>query len=176
MEEERVKNRKRVRKHRQAKKNGPEIVTAAAEINLNENINLQPLSKTAFDFHHSYKTTSAIRKAYTKTNKSLPLSPSKRKVIVTKLVRSFEEEDRQDMFGNNRPIVKERQSGLSASLIGAIENFYQRDDVSRISPNVKDVKSFRDPSTGEKELRQLRHLLFTLEEVYTKFVDEYKRE
>lgn len=175
MEEERVKNRKRVQKHRQAKKNGTENVTAV-DINRNENANRQPLSKTAFDFAHSYKTTSAIRKAYTKTNKTLPPSPSKRKVIVTKLYRSFEEEDRRDMYGDNRPIVKERQSGFSPSLIGAIENFYERDDISRISPNVKDVKSFRNPSTGEKELRQLRHLLFTLEEVYKKFVDEYKRE
>lgn len=176
MEEERVKCRQRVRKHRQIMKKNGINNTAAAIVNRNGNMNRKPISKTTFDFTHSYKTTSAMRKAFTKANKSLPQSPSKRKVIVTKLVRSFDEKDRQDMFDYNRPVVKERQSKLTLSLIGDIASFYERDDVSRISPNVKDVKSIRNPSTGVKEPRQLRHLLLTLEDVYAKFVEEYKRE
>lgn len=92
------------------------------------------------------------------------------------MVRSFDEKSRQDIFGNATSTVKEkRQNGISPALVSAIQSFYERDDISRISPNVKDAKNFRNPDTREKELIQIRHLIFKLSEVYSKFVEEYKR-
>lgn len=47
--------------------------------------------------------------------------------------------------------------------------FYERDDVSRMSPNVKHCKKFEDPSTGTKEFKQIRFLMYTLSDVYEMF-------
>lgn len=139
-EEERAKTRKRVQKHRQAKMAGTENIAgseieniAGSETNRNGNLSRYPLSKTTFDFNHSYKTTSTIRKDYTKINKSLPLSPSRRKVQVTKLLRSFDERDRQDILGESKSTPKEKESRFCPDLITAVKKFYERDDVSSVT-------------------------------------------
>lgn len=173
-EDERLKSRKRVQKHRQLKKNRMEDT----EKDQTERQNPEFIPETTFDFPHSYKTSSAIRKAYTKANKSLPSSPSKRKVVVTKIYRSFNDGDRQDISGRKgrSSIMEGKAPGIGLELIRTIEHFYERDDVSRVSPNMKDARPFKNPSTGEKEIRPLRYLLFTLSEVYTMFVEAYKSE
>lgn len=177
IEEERMKNRKRVQKCRQTKKDGlPPENNAQAEAGNTQSHSSETQTKRSFNFPNSYKTLSAIQKAYSKTNKTLPSSPTKRKVIVAKLVSSFDDKDRQDIFGNSKSATNKRETGLSPALVSAIQNFYERDDISRMSPNVKDVKYFRNPDTGQKELRQIRHLIFNLSEIYKKFVEEYKRE
>ncbi|KAG4075427.1 hypothetical protein HA402_015080 [Bradysia odoriphaga] len=175
IEELRLENRKRVRKYRQAKKEGQssEYICGSHKSDDNRRIQLE----NSYNFPHSYHTKSAISKAYSKTNKSLPASPTKRKVMVAKLVRSFKVvKDRQDLFGCVVSTGKANVHGLDTVLVNSIERFYQRDDVSRISPNVKDAKYFRNAVTGEKELKQLRHLIFNLSDAYTKFVEEYHRE
>lgn len=175
IEEKRVENRKRVQKYRN-KQEGSSTENGT-ENSRKENDNRESVNQPgSYNFVHSYKTNSAISKAYSKTNKTLPSSPTKRKVIASKLFRSFNHKDRQDLFGCGPRIMNKRETGLSATLVSAIQVFYERDDVSRISPNVKDAKYFRNPATKEKELRQIRHLMFNLSDVYVKFAQEYRRE
>ncbi|XP_037049030.1 uncharacterized protein LOC119083416 [Bradysia coprophila] len=174
IEEKRIENRKRVRKCREAKKDGKSSEYIAGSHKSDDNQRIQ--FDNSYNFPHSYRTKSAITKAYSKTNKSLPLSPTKRKLMVAKLHSFKDNKDRQDLFGCTVSTGKKSAHGLDATLVDLIERFYQRDDVSRISPNVKDAKYFRNPVTGQKELKQLRHLIFKLSDAYTKFVKEYHRE
>lgn len=139
-----------------------------------EQRNESPVTKS-INFEHSYKTPSALSKAVAKANQSLPVSPSKRKAVMARLLRTFSEEDQRDIIGNTKSKGNEtHHRGLSVDLVRQIRQFYERDDVSRISPNVKDARKFIDPDTGEKVVRQIRHLSHKLSEVYSMFLDEYK--
>lgn len=172
--EYRMKNRKGVQKWRQKQKEG--IVTQDKP-ERQQNRKHQPPHLTAnTTFSHSYKTSSALRKAVAKTKKSLPSSPSKRKAVVSKLLGSFDRKDKEDIIGNGTSARKKAARGLSASLVKAIEQFYERDDISRISPNVKDARKFLDPLTGAKEVKQVRYAMYKLSEIYSKFIAETKGE
>lgn len=132
-----------------------------------------PQPTESIEFEHSYKTQSALSKAVAKTKKSLPTSPSKRKAVMARLLRTFSEEDQKDIIGNNKSKGSTTKKGLRIDLVKEIRDFYERDDISRISPNVKDSRKFADPDTGEKLVRQVRHLNYKLSEVYDLFMAEY---
>lgn len=130
-------------------------------------------SLASIKFNNSYRTESALRKAVGKTKRSLPASPSKQKAVITKLLHSLNPKDKDEVIENTNSMKNKTCKGLSPDLIEAIEGFYQRDDISRVSPNVKDCKRFVNNTTGEKEYRQVRHLMFKLSEVHALFVEEY---
>lgn len=154
LNEERMKCRKRVEKHRKNKK---EMET-------------ESLKK---DRQESYQTKSAVRKATTKTRKSLQLSSSKRNDVLYRIVHSLDPKDQEEIF-NKKP-VKKRNNGkvLDSELIAAVHKFYEDDEISRMSPNVKDCRFFKDPLTGEKVIVQIRHLYYTLKEAYKLFLFDY---
>lgn len=135
--------------------------------------NEPPVTKN-ITFEHSYKTPSALSKAVAKTKQSLPSSPSKRKAVIARLLRMFSEEDQRDIIGNAKLKENGSTKGLSEELIRQIRLFYELDNVSRISPNVKDSRKFINPDTGKKEVRQIRHLSHKLSEVYSMFLEEHK--
>lgn len=134
----------------------------------------EPLVSKSIDFPHSYKTQSALSKAVAKTRKTLPSSPSKRKAVLARLLRSFSEEDQRDIIGNTKSKGIKTNKGLSSTLVKEIRLFYERDDISRISPNVKDLRKFENPDTGEMEAKQIRYLSYKLSEVYLQFLDDVK--
>lgn len=143
LSEVRMKCRQRVRNHRHAKK-----------INQLPNENAQPSS--------SYRTKSAKRKAATKIRKSLPLSPQKRNEALSHVVHSLDIKDQVEIF--KRPIPSHHFNGkeLAPEIVGSVEKFYQDDEISRMSPNVKDCRIVFNKSTGQKETVQIRHLNYTL--------------
>ncbi len=147
------------------------VITSTCDKERNE-----PLVSKSIDFPHSYKTQSALSKAVAKTRKTLPSSPSKRKAVLARLLRSFSEEDQRDIIGNTKSKGKgiKTNKGLSSTLVKDIRLFYERDDISRISPNVKDLRKFENPDTGEMEPKQIRYLNYKLSEVYLQFLDDVK--
>lgn len=170
--ENKIKSRKRVQKYRENKKQASNLGT-----NQLAATTLIPsaASKTGSgSLTHSYKTKSALAKAVTKAKKSLPSSPSKRKIVVSKLLDSFDDKDRDEIVGKQASKQnKKHWKRMSTDLIENIEAFYERDEISRISPNVKDARYFKNAVTGQKELRQLRYLTYKLKEVRAFFVKEY---
>ncbi len=133
-----MKCRKRVERHRKNKKE----------------MKKEALKK---ERQESYRTKSAARKATTKTRKSLPLSSSKRNHILHRIVHSLDSTD-QEIF-NKKPVEKRNNGkGLNSELIVAVHKFYEDDEISHMSPNVKDCRFSKNPSTGEKEIVQIRHL------------------
>lgn len=153
LNEDRMKCRKRVANHR-----------------LNKKKNEAPKEQLPTS---SYRTKSAARKATTKTRKSLPLAPGKRNEILYRIVHSLDPADQLEIF-NKKPIEKHSNGkGLAPELIAAIQKFYESDEISRMSPNVKDCRFFKNPLTGEKEVVQVRHMLYRLKEAYHLFLIDY---
>lgn len=122
-----------------------------------------------------YRTKSALNKAVAKTEKASPTSPSKRKAVVTKIVHKFDNKDKQYIVHNGH-LPKNSRKGLNAAVISSVIKFYDRDDVSRMSPNTKDTRFFKNPANGEKELKTIRHLTRKLEKVYNMFIQEWEIE
>ena len=57
-------------------------------------------------------------------------------------------------------VDKARDDGLPGETIELVKAFYQRDDVSRISPGKRDIVTVRN--SGRKFKLQKRHLYFSL--------------
>ncbi|XP_037050033.1 uncharacterized protein LOC119085183 isoform X2 [Bradysia coprophila] len=118
-----------------------------------------------------YKTASALNKAVAKLKRAAPATLVKSKQAVAKFLKTFDPSDVKEMVG----ISENKRKGSRAikpSIVSEVDAFYQRDDISRISPNVKHCKRFEDPSTGAKEFKQIRFLLYTLSDVYRMFLEQ----
>lgn len=166
--ENRIKTRISVQKCRQRKKEGQLNEITEDRFIFNRN---QPLIAKYTALTHSYKTKSALAKAASKTKKSLPSSPSKRKAVVANVLNSLSAKDKDEIIGTtNHPKTIKR--GLSSAWVREIQQFYERDDISRMSPNVKDCRKFVNADTGEKELKQIRHLMYNVDKVYDLFVKD----
>lgn len=61
----------------------------------------------------------------------------------------------------------------ASNLIAEVKKFYEDDEISRMSPNVKDCRLFKNITIGQKEITQIRHLMFRLTEVYELFLVDY---
>lgn len=117
-----------------------------------------------------YNTDGALAKAHTKLRKGLPNSLGKQRDVILKFFNSLPEELRKEITTNKANVNKGGKKGIGLELCNKIAQFYERDDVSRMSPNTKDARYYRDPTTGEKQMKQKRHMIITLEQAYDKFL------
>ena len=62
-----------------------------------------------------------------------------------------------------------RSAGTSDETVCLIQQFYQRDDISRQAPGKKDVVNVRDEN-GQKVKFQTRHVTSLIMETYTYFL------
>ena len=62
----------------------------------------------------------------------------------------------------------------NALLIKEIREFYERDDISRTSPKIRDVKEYVSVDTGENILLPTRHMILTMKEAFALFDEERK--
>lgn len=111
-----------------------------------------------------FKSKSSYGKAICKAKRSLPKSPTKRKLIVENLCQQYSPDI---MPGKKR----------SGSIVTPIEvcnlvqEFYASDEFSYQAPGLKDIKIIRD-SHGKNKI-QKRYLYFTLGETYQQFKEKY---
>lgn len=119
-----------------------------------------------------YRTKSALNKAVAKTKKALPKSPNKMKAVLTKLLHSFDDKDKQYIVHNG--YLPKKSTNISSAVISSVLKFYERDDISRMSPNTKDTRFFKNSANGTKELKTLRHLTRKLDKLYNVFVQEWQ--
>ena len=116
-----------------------------------------------------YRTPSALAKAVSKVKRALPSTTEKRKEVIRKIFKSLDPADQQEIVSGKT----DRSQGskrLSTSVVDEVVQFYARDEISRISPNVKDCRKFFNSSTGAKEYKQIRFLIYKLTDVYAMFV------
>lgn len=103
--------------------------------------------------------------------KALPKSLTKQRVVLSELLTAF---------SNKNPVPLEPYSithsggrtTLQADIIEKVHDFYERDDISRMSPNVADSRKFLNQNTGKKEVKQVRHMMFRLSEAYALFIED----
>lgn len=122
-----------------------------------------------------YNTASARSKAFAKLKRSLPSAPVKARELALMWYRSFNENEQQEIVGNTKPssqLIQRR--GIGKSVAESVTEFYQRDDISRMLPNVKDCRWFIDPITGDKEQKQIRYLLYKLSKVYDLYIEHIR--
>ena len=119
-----------------------------------------------------FNTKSAEYKAVGKLKRALPSTSAKKKEAVSKLLQTFNEKDREDiinMVANTTAKAKPTRA-ISSNLIESVKSFYERDDISRMSPDMRNCRKFVNPVTGVKEEKQIRHLMYKVMDVYNMFL------
>lgn len=122
-----------------------------------------------------YSNSATLGKAVKKVSKALPVSPRKKKAILTHIVANSSETEKETLV-NVVTKPKCTRASVGSHLNASIRKFYERDDISRVSPKTSDVKKYKCPETGEESLLPTRHMVLSLKEAYAVFVEETKTE
>lgn len=156
--------RKKNAEHRQRKKAAPAPAPGDTTTNVTS-------TSSESETRAGYNTKSALDKAVAKVKRALPSTTTKKKEVVSKLLLTFGEDDRSDIIANHVTTTKARPTrALKSAVVESVISFYERDDISRMSPNMRDCRKFVDPKTGLKEEKQIRHLMYKLSDVYSMFL------
>ena len=144
IEEHRLKERMRIRDYR-AKKTTSEASASSSST--------------------PYRTTQALGKAVKRAQTSLPASPSKRLCVVKSLAKKV------GLSIENSPSTSTVR-GLSEETKVLVETFYNSNDISWQAPGRKDrviIRESDEHGTKVKRTEQVRYLLISLKEAYSKF-------
>lgn len=166
IEQRRVAIRERVRKCRAKAR-------AKNQQNTNENETSQNeiLSEIVAE---SYSCTQTLGKAVKKVARAFPASPRKKRAILAHIVSNLNDEDKEKVVNVvSKPSFKRKV--LSSQLISDIRKYYERDDISRTSPNSRDVKKYKCPDTDEELYLPTKHMVLSTKEAYALFVESRKR-
>lgn len=115
----------------------------------------------------SYKSCRTLGKAVAKVKRNLPTSPTKAEAVVKKIAAEFQIAVPSEIVSANAMPWK-----LTTELKQQISDFYNRDDISRQMPGMKDVKSFKS-NVGTKEKMQKRTMIMSISEAYEIFKTLY---
>lgn len=124
----------------------------------------------------SYSNIQTVGKATKKVLRALPGSSRQKKAILANIIANLDETDKEQLVSVvAKPQTKKRKSAAS-KLIDNVRTFYEREDISRVSPNSEDVKKYKCPDTGEELYSAARHMVLSLKEAYAVFVEECEKE
>lgn len=158
----RLAGRDRVRKHREQKK-----------INEKTHSNVSPTQKLSITLKtvltRGYRSSATLGKAVSKVQRALPTSPKKKQAVLAKLISTMPTDSQGELISSTS-LNRKKVSFSDSELIESIQDFYYRDDISRTSPNVKDVKTYKT-ATGESVNKSIRHMLYTIKEAYALFME-----
>lgn len=107
-----------------------------------------------------------MSKAAAKLRRALPSTSEKKVAATRKFLRCFNETEYQQIVCVEKKPTSTR--GIKLDVINSVKSFYQRDDISRISPNMRDCRKF-------KELKQIRYLIYRLSDVYSLFLRQIRK-
>lgn len=126
------------------------------------------------DCINAYKSSCSLGKAVARAKRSLPTSSTHRKAVLCKLVGEYDRDEVKQIIFNDslRNVKKNNNNSYKAEAIKSVTEFFLRDDITRVSPNVKDVMQCLNPLTKELESHPTRHLLLTIREAYAKYIEE----
>ena len=154
LEEHRVKERMRVRKYREKKRlETPQSTQAESS---------QPSTSTP------YRTYQSLGKAVKRAQVSLPSSPRKKRCVIENLAKKA-----GLSIASSSPSQKR---GLSEETKGAVNAFYLNNDITWQAPGRKDrviIREVNSEGKMEKRTEQTRYMLMSLNEAYTKFIEEH---
>jgi len=122
----------------------------------------------------------ASAKAYAKATarakralaEALPQTPRRRKAVCRKLSLDLSQQIPSTSTVSDSGNRKTHKLALNDETVKIVESFYQRDDVSRMAPGRKDVRTIRQ-ADGTKITMQTRHLTSSIKETHALFCKEY---
>lgn len=168
IEKQREAVRERVKKHREHK------MCDTSSQNDTESIRSQPssLSDTVSDCYSNKRT---LGKAVAKVSRAFPTSPRRKRAVLAQIVSNVDDTDRNQLV----KVVASDKNNTNAHEINridiAIGRFFERDDISRVSPKTRDIKTYICPRTGNEILLPTRHMVLSMKEAHALFVEERKR-
>lgn len=117
-----------------------------------------------------YNTAQRLGKAVRAANKSLPLDKNKKVAVLRKILEKIEPNLKmQNISKFTSPSIDNKRK-LSQETIEKIRNFYLREDISRVSPRMKDrVKIKRGDHV---EYVPKRYMYLTIKEAFQIFTEE----
>ncbi|KAJ8870433.1 hypothetical protein PR048_029455 [Dryococelus australis] len=119
----------------------------------------------------TYKSPNTLRKAVKTARKTLPHSPGKKTAVLKQLIKeNFKDNICQSLFNSTPQSTRTGPRKLTEDCIESVLNFYHNNEISRQAPGKADVKSVKDPNTGKRSLKQIRHMVMVIKEAY----EEYK--
>ena len=110
----------------------------------------------------AFKSAASLGKAVRRVSRFLPQSPGKKAAVVRKLAIST------SLFGPARG--QSNALKIPNKTVEQVQEFFQRDDISRQAPGMKDAILVRDGTT--KKRVQKRHLTMTVQEAYKCFCND----
>lgn len=120
----------------------------------------------------TYRIANTLGTAVKNVERVLPATSLRRTVILAKVIENLGAADKMDILNK---ITKGRmiQNPSSSNVVIAdIHEFYERDDISRVSPKMNDVKSYECAVTGNDVLQPMRHMVLTIKKAYALFVED----
>ncbi|KAK2548197.1 hypothetical protein P5673_031662 [Acropora cervicornis] len=127
-----------------------------------------------------FKSPQSLGKAVKRVQKSLPKQDKKKIQVLSQVVCALPPRKRRGVLESCDVAVKRRRSdksgrkirsdALAEEEIKVVENFFNRDDISRICPGKRDFLSVK--TSEGRELRQKRLLLVNVNEAYELFKKE----
>lgn len=130
--------------------------------------------------HDSFKSPQSLGKAVKKVEKSLPKQDKKKTQVLTQVVYALSPRKRRAVLESCDVAVKRRRSeeserkirsdALTEKELKVVNDFFNRDDISRICPGKKDFLSVK--TSEGREFKQKRLLLLNMNEAYELFKKE----
>lgn len=178
-EEYKEKHKEEMKQHRLKKKAQLETLSSKKKeeaiekerANTKERVRKSRMMKKEAAARKGFKNNQSLGKATSRVKKVLPKSPNKRRMVIRKLFTTYLEDKKKNQTEEEK---KRKTTNLSETTVNKVKEFYQREDISRQAPGMKDVMTIRNGATKEKI--QIRHLLQSIKETYAMFREEYEDE
>lgn len=123
----------------------------------------------------SYSSRATLGKAKKKAERALPESPTRKKAVLVSLFNDMDESERNELVNviSSKPsTITSNESTKFDNVAKNVRQFYERDDISRVSPKTKDVYEQIDSLTGLAVLVPKRHMILTVREAHALYVEE----
>lgn len=120
----------------------------------------------------AYRCANTLGKAAKRLERNLPSQKDRRTAVIAKVIEGLDEGERLKIVNS---ITKDKEMNKNHKyneLAVDIRGFFERDDISRMSPKSRDVKEYINPETGEKSFEPMKHMILTMREAFAVFVAE----
>lgn len=117
----------------------------------------------------AYNCRQTLAKAVKKVRLALPGDSLKKKEVLEKVVAI--ENVGIKVVQPDKPI-RTPLNKIPCNIVQQVIDFYQRDDISRQAPGIKDTKSIKNLQTGKRKSIQKRHMVMTVKEALQIFCRE----
>lgn len=123
----------------------------------------------------SYSNRATLGKAKKKVERALPGSPTRKKAVLISIFKEMDGGERNDLVnvisGKPRTITSNELTKFDG-MAKDVGQFYERDDISRVLPKIKDVQEQMNEQTGASSTVAKRHMVVTIKEAYALFIED----